>query len=413
MINKNESGNFDFAINVGDITQNGNRINEWLDYFKNAEMIFDTREQMFSIGNNDLCPADVHELGRGADPDKMNPINATYFFTFEHPNTVPTSLAGVYVPCTYDFIIGDTYFLSINSEITTSARTELYGDIDGVNVYDSLKSWCEKSLEIANKDTKIQWRVAFCHEAPFTIITQSQIETALEEYTNDGKLKTGRNGSHLNTVGGYFFSKFLQENNFKLCMCGHKHTYSNSRLIHDDVENTMTPYVYEPEGTEAKWYKALNEKEKLCVNMSECTNKDFGWVKYAMTQACGFKLVSNKELPAQKIPWLLGYYPVTDATNPSSPTADAAQKFPNYIIWHIGEGNETESSTQADSRKRIMGKSWKIQKKSSGSGTWPAWKYLTPAGIDDLERVGGNGRYTEDQGSWAQSTDNIIVEHQL
>jgi hypothetical protein len=416
---------FDFVINVGDITQNGNRINEWIDYFKNAEMIFDTKEQMFSIGNNDLCPVDVHELGRGADADKTNPINATYFFTFEHPNTIPTSAAGVYVPCTYDFVYGDTYFLSVNSEITDAAREKLYGDNGDINVYDNLKSWCEKSLEIIKQDSKINWRVAFCHEAPFTIMTAQ----LMVDYQADNT--TTRDGSHLNTVGGYFFSKFLQENDFKLCMCGHKHTYTNSRLIHDNAyqeldsatenmvwKQTMVPSVYEPEGESAEWYTKLPDMSKACVKLSQ--DKTLGWVKYAMTQACGYKLVSNKELPAQFIPWLLGYYPVTTQSveNGTATVAkNTAQEFPNYIIWNIGTGTETEDVNGAkESRKRIVGKSYKLQRidgKNGSKGIWPGYKYLSPTTADELEIVGGNGVYDTSRGSWAQSNDNIIVEHNL
>jgi len=36
-----------------------------------------------------------------------------------------------------------------------------------------------------------------------------------------------------------------------------------------------------------------------------------------MCQATGYKLISNKELPARDIPWLKNYYPIsaTDAVN--------------------------------------------------------------------------------------------------
>jgi hypothetical protein len=376
-------------------------------------MIFDNKEQMFSIGNNDLCPVNAYELGRGADADKTNPINATYFFTFEHPYEIPTSAAGIYIPCTYDFIIGDTYFLSINSEITDTARKELYGDGDGTNVYSNLETWCKRSAERINKNNSINWRVAFCHEAPFTILTAQ----LMVDYYNEGKINNSqkRGGSHLNTVGSYFFSKFLQDYNFKLCLCGHKHTYSNSRLIHDDIEDTMRPFVYEPLGEEAEWYKALPDMSKACVRIS--TNKEKGWVKYAMTQACGYKLVSNKELPAQNIPWLLGYYPVS-SQKVESGTAKVEcnndQKFPNYIVWDIGEGSEVENkNARTNIRRRIIGKSFKIQQKANTDGTWPAWKYLTPVSLNNLEIVGGNGSYNTATGSWAQSTDNIIVEHTL
>jgi hypothetical protein len=73
---------------------------------------------MYTVGNNDLCPKIAHELGNGGDLAKINPINVEYFFTFEHPFEIPKSSSGKYIPCIYSFIYGDTYFLSMNSEIS-------------------------------------------------------------------------------------------------------------------------------------------------------------------------------------------------------------------------------------------------------------------------------------------------------
>jgi hypothetical protein len=59
-------------------------------------------------------------------------------------------------------------------------------------------------------------------------------------------LTVERGGSRLNTVGDYWFSKFLEDNEFNLVLCGHKHTYTNSRYIKDDRTLTMEPIVYDP-----------------------------------------------------------------------------------------------------------------------------------------------------------------------
>jgi hypothetical protein len=307
LIQKEES--FEFMINVGDMTQNGNRINEWLDYFKAADCIMNSREHMFSIGNNDLCPVNVYELGYGADIDKTNPINANYFFTFEHPYEVPKSAAGVYLPCNYTFIYHNTLFLSTNSEFTNDARTEIYGDQEGQNVYTTLEEWIKSEVKSTQEEyTDLKWNLAFCHEAPFTIITADLI---LSYMTAGGS--TARGGSHLNTVGNYFYSKLLEDLDFKLCMCGHKHTYSNSRYLCDNPDNRMKPFIYDPNGENAEWYTSRNKWTKedtypICEVTNDTTKK---YVRYVMTQACGYKLVSNKELPAQNIHWLMEYYPVT------------------------------------------------------------------------------------------------------
>ena len=53
-----------FTINTGDITQSGNRENEWLDYYEGREALRG-KEEMFTIGNNDLCGKNEYELGNG------------------------------------------------------------------------------------------------------------------------------------------------------------------------------------------------------------------------------------------------------------------------------------------------------------------------------------------------------------
>lgn len=408
-IDSDKSSNpYEWCLNTGDQTQNGNRFNEWIDYYKGGDVIYKNTEQMYTVGNNDLCPVDVYTLGDGEDKSKTNPANVEYFFTFEHPYTVPISSAGVYIPCVYSFIYGNTYFLSMNSEITELARTDVFGDISGVNVYDDIKTWATNDLSQHSGDGKIKWKVAFCHEAPFTIITADLIMSYLKKneggtYDKDDKIKRG--GSHLNTVGNYWFSQWLQDNEFKLCLCGHKHTYSNSRYIREDPDKTMEPIVYDPSESPT-WYTSLPEREKQCVQIS--TDAGQNYVRYVMCQATGYKLISNKELPAKNIPWLLEYYPVSSqienaGTNTATVKVDSAQQYPNYIIWNIGQGTETENSGSTTNRDRILGKSYKLQLKDD-TKLW-SYKYNVPLEYTDLKKVGGNGS--------SNPENNIIIEHTL
>ena len=61
-------------INTGDMTQNGTRINEWLDYYDGGRNLFDHLEQMNCVGNNDLGNSyDLTALGTGDDPGKSSP----------------------------------------------------------------------------------------------------------------------------------------------------------------------------------------------------------------------------------------------------------------------------------------------------------------------------------------------------
>lgn len=414
-INKDKSENpYDFCINTGDATQNGNRMNEWLDYFTAGEDIFKNTEQMYSVGNNDLCPKNASELGEGDELSKINPINVNYFFTFELPFNIPVATNGTFVPSVYSFVYGDTYFLSMNSEITELARSQIYSEGSGNNIYtNNLKTWCESDL--LNIDEQVKWRIAYCHEAPFTIITANTVMSYLVknqqgDYVVQNSVERG--GTYLNTVGNYWFSQFLQNNDFKLCICGHKHTFSNSKLIRDDVTKTMEPIVYDPLGVNASWYQALPEREKKCCQVSSEPNN---YVKYVMCQATGFKQTSNRELPARNLPWLLEYYPsatqVEDPiTNTARQTPNPAQSFPHYVIWNVGKGNETENPnvTLETERQRLLGKAYKLQRK--GFTTSWYYKYNVPYSHDDLMRVGGNGISTPTN---IDANNNIIVENIL
>ena len=404
---------YDFCLNTGDATQSGNRINEWLDYFKAGESIFKDTEQVYTIGNNDLCPLDVYTLGVGDDLSKMNPINVEFFFTFEHPYSIPRASSGKYVPCVYSFVYGNTYFLSMNSEITEDSKVDIFGDIEGENVYTELETWCLSDLASHAADLSIKWKVAYAHESPFTIITQASIDTYLVSgaggYTK--KLPYERGGSRLNTIGSYWFSKFLQNNDFKLCLCGHKHTYSNSRYMreNEEIENieyavTMEPIIYDADyipATETEpavypaWYSSIPDKEKLLIRLTNDNTQNY--VKYVMCQATGYKLSSNKELPASYIPWMMEYYPMKITNGVIGP--NDGQMFSHYIIWNVGSGTEKEDYTlsEATPRDRIKGLPYKLQK----SGAKWAYKYNTPFAYTALSKVGGNG---------LTPNNNIIIE---
>lgn len=405
----NTGEGYDWCLNTGDETQNGNRINEWVDYYNCGNSIYKEVEQVFTIGNNDLCPLDVYTLGDGSDTSKTNPANVNYFFTFEHPFVVPKTSSGTYIPSVYSFVYGNTYFLAMNSEITSDAITNLF-DNDTTIYSTTLKNWALDDLtQTSNLYTDIKWKTAFCHESPFTILTLDSIQKFTKGTITD------RGGSHLNTLGNYWFSQFLQNNNFKLCMCGHKHTFSNSRLLREDPANTMKPIIYDStyvpatESTPATyptWYSALNAREQNLCQLSNDSNLNF--VKYVMCQATGYKIISNKELPAKDIPWLSHYYPnkqtetVVNEPVGTTVSVNVAQEYPHYIIWNVGTGTEVEDPAgSTTSRDRILGKSIKLVKTTNTALIWH-YKYNSKILSTDLSKVGGNGE--------TNNNYNIIIE---
>ena len=137
-----------------------------------------------------------------------------------------------------------------------------------------------------------------------------------------------------------------------------------------------------------------------------------------MAQATGYKLTSNKELPGLHLPFLKEYYKVTTALK-----VNAGQQYPNYIIWNIGKGKETETEylwnynthqidapanpTLSVARSRIIGHSKKIWNGAKGtlsaSKNWN-YKYNYPVLLENIKYYGGNGESANSGGN------NILVE---
>ena len=79
---------------------------------------------------------------------------------------------------------------------------------------------------------------------PFTIITQNVIQQFYWNDTENDKVE--RSGSHLNynvpNSDKYWFSKFCQENNIRLVLGGHKHTYSVSWPLKENFTQSGGTY---------------------------------------------------------------------------------------------------------------------------------------------------------------------------
>ena len=71
------------VLNTGDATQNGTRVNEWLDYYIGGKCLFNHLEQMSIVGNNDLCDNDPSKLGTGDDWGKSNGYYHHIFYCYE------------------------------------------------------------------------------------------------------------------------------------------------------------------------------------------------------------------------------------------------------------------------------------------------------------------------------------------
>ena len=248
-------------INTGDMTQNGTRINEWLDYYNGGICLFNHLEQMNVVGNNDLCNTDPTILGTGDDPGKSNGYYFHVFYCYEIDLNILPIISNVdsskYIPSFYYFGNDDYTFIMFNTEITyincgdwykqkkngrnvniyTGWSVDSNGVIENEEYDNSFKTIYTMLYEILTNTNGV--KLLACHEMPFTVITnenlninpkQSNPETINRSLTgtNTGNLV----GSHCNLMNyqdkksNYWFSRLLEHFGIKLVLGGHKHTYA-------------------------------------------------------------------------------------------------------------------------------------------------------------------------------------------
>lgn len=359
---KEKEKDFNFLINTGDITQSGNRVNEWLDYYQGKKYNINKCE-MFSIGNNDLCGHVSTELTDGEDAtSKYSHINVLRYFCFELDvrNEYSFEWQGDRYPIysIYSFNYGSYHFVSLNSELAI-ASSKMYKDWESdsyqgdrtfaENANAHIEDWFKKDLQLWKGNNEEPSNCGKCivymHEMPFTIVTWSFMGG-----------ESARVGSHLNTInarGLYRFSRIFKKYGIKLVMGGHKHTYCITKPVYD------APIGYINENNNPNDSVDLMGEVTTAatrIPVIQVTNADhvikndsfaryeivdkLNAPTYVMTQATGYKLVSNKEQPSgpqYTIPWLLAYFKAK--TNAASPTENVAQHHPMYIKYEL---NDTE-----------------------------------------------------------------------
>ena len=251
-------------INTGDVTQNGTRVNEWLDYYNAGKCLFNHLEQMNVVGNNDLCGTDPEILGTGDDDGKSNSFYFHVFNCYEIDPTVLPIISNAkttkYIPSFYYFQTDSYRFVNLNTEITEvncrnwfqQTRVIASGKTCTVNVYtgwtvqpsgataadvpeydSSFKTIYTMLYDILNSSGGRNTIVS-CHEMPFTVITDANLAASLSGI--DRSLNGGATGAlvgchnnrlgYADTVGIYWLSRLLEHFHVKLMLGGHKHTYA-------------------------------------------------------------------------------------------------------------------------------------------------------------------------------------------
>lgn len=381
----NETKRFPVLINTGDCTQNGTRYNEWLDYYNAGYCLFDHLEQLNVVGNNDLANAYDHSvLGTGNDEGKSNPYyfhlvncyqlddSENYSYTSEYNKmwNHPLIVNNIYFPSTYYTYFGNYGYLLVNSELTLDSCKGLYKVLNDERVYNLYTGYLQNSDSINSENKSFKETISVmldklsgkniivaCHEMPITVMTHDNFSQTKMAYTLDrscnGKYEGGVKhtslvGSHLNRLhyntdwdkdDNYWFSQLLQNKGVKLCLGGHKHSYTCSYPIYENLKeiknfvnqlNTddseyikfnspdLTTYDpsklfisyikdlpngciqlisdYEIEGGNDNIYLYRGDDSAYPLLISN--NPSRNYVTYFMVQATGYKLKSNKELPS-------------------------------------------------------------------------------------------------------------------
>ena len=163
-IQNNDS--YDFILNTGDISQNGNRRYEWQYYFEMAKDNIQNHVHMCCCGNNDLI-------------DKKDPTAYTWY------STNPES----FMPSVYSFNYGYIHFICCNSNVEFKDEWTIAKQIE----------WIKE--DSAKPENQKRWTIAYIHESPYTIVNTARVQPFIECFHEIG---------------------------VDMSLCGHHHCYSRS-----------------------------------------------------------------------------------------------------------------------------------------------------------------------------------------
>lgn len=252
-------------INTGDMTQNGTRINEWLDYYNAGYNLFKKYEQVNIVGNNDLCDTNPDILGTGDDTGKSNSYFFHLFYCYEiDPDNAPI-INGVYLPSFYKLDFDYASIIMFNSEVTVENCRNWFNiksdNLDGngkpyvINAYTGyeirgggeykadFKTVYEMTYQMLQESVDKEKVILVCHEMPYTVITNANIKVGAQATARRSLNGTSLIGCHCNQIdstdskGLHWLSRLCEyfnritgtdgkPGNMRLFLGGHKHTYS-------------------------------------------------------------------------------------------------------------------------------------------------------------------------------------------
>lgn len=318
-----------FLLNTGDMTQNGLRPSEWLDYYNQAKDYLPNIAQMNTVGNNDLCPGVKAD---GTTGQKVSPTTFEYFYTYQYAtdeteaSKQKVTIGGKeqFMKSVYAFDYGCAHFVCINSN----------------NYIEEQKAWFEYHMQqVKAREVQPKWLIVYTHDAPFNIMVKrpgwtgdSKFLASWSSVGQSGMRDTGLNQqSTVDPEKMFTWSRLFEKYGIDLVLSGHKHTYSRTYPL---IENTVDPEIADSSinvnNVQVNPWDPMFTTTGRNITAGGSTKKG---VVYVMCQATGYKLQSNKDIPVPGIPWLAKYYPGT--VNGSTIKVNADQKNPTYIKWNI------------------------------------------------------------------------------
>lgn len=243
---------YDFHLNTGDISQNGNRCWEWRLYYNYSGELVRNIPHMITAGNNDL-------------------VSKKFSDAYEHYIYEDNKFAN----SVYSFDLGFTHFICLNSN-TDFTYVNGQGTEGGYASTDAFlqaqMDWFDQHMtEVNQRETKPRWVIVYAHLSPFTV---------------------GR------TIRLQRWVAHFEKWKIDLVLCGHNHAYSRSKALKTGYDFDKSPayndYVTKVSGSSE--LKIVDEFQADGVTEIDRTEHKADGVVYILNHACGFKL-SGKEKP--------------------------------------------------------------------------------------------------------------------
>ena len=273
---------YDWHLNPGDISQNGNRPFEWRNYFRQ----WTTNKKvchMMTCGNNDLV-------------DKKYSDCFVYYTTNE--NSAFNSV--------YSYDLGFAHFVHLNSN---PDMTYVDGSIGGYATTDLFLAaecaWLDAHLTaVEARSTKPRWVIATMHQSPFTVGREIRVQP---------------------------FAAIFEKHKVDVVFCGHNHAYSRSIPLKTGFDFAKNP-VYNTYTIPTGGTAVVAVEEYMGDGITPITRTPdiANGVTYILAQSTGFKL-TGKELPIVLPQALVGTKHANAAGQPWWYVKGQATSQPSYM----------------------------------------------------------------------------------